>query len=126
MYVKLLTYTPEPERVVAAAARCCYSNDDPTNLFDGLTKEKAEAFIERLMSSGHQTPLEHVSFTFTIDGISRACLAQLTRHRIGVAFSVRSQRYVAMDNSIDNFIVPNQTTHFEELTIEDTYQLCLV
>ncbi len=124
MHVQLLAYTPNPEKVVAAAARCCYSNDDPDKLFDGLTEEKAQAFIEKLNNLGHVSPIEHVSFTFAISGVSRALLAQLTRHRMA-SFSVRSQRYVAMDNSIDNFIVPDKTTSYEEFTIEDTYKLCV-
>ena len=101
--VKLLAYTPTPERIVAAAARCCYSNDDPDKLLENMTDEKAAAFINKLNDLGHQSPLEHVSFTFAISGVSRALLAQITRHRIA-SFSVRSQRYCGFQSA--DFITP--------------------
>lgn len=98
MKVTLLAYTPEPEKVVAAAARCCYSNDDPDRLLDNITTEKAQNFLKMLGDLGHASPLEHVSFTFSISGVSRSFLAQITRHR-HTAFSVRSQRYCDMSNA---------------------------
>lgn len=93
MKVELLAYTHEPEKVVAAAAKLCYSSSDIESVLDGLTPEKTEKFLEMLMSLGHQSPIEHVSFTFGIEGVSRALLAQITRHRIA-SYSVKSQRYV--------------------------------
>ena len=98
MKVKLLAYTPDPEKVIAAAARCCYSNDDPDKLLDGLTDEKAGKFLRKLMESGHFSALEHASFTFSISGVSRSFLAQVTRHRLA-SFSVRSQRYCSMSDA---------------------------
>ena len=103
MKVTLLTHTPEPEKIVAAAARCCYSNDDPDKLLDNMTDEKAAKFLQKLNEFGHQSPLEHVSFTFAISGVSRALLAQITRHRLA-SFSVRSQRYCGFDSS--DFVKP--------------------
>lgn len=94
--VTLLEHTPNPERLVAAAAKLCYSSSDIDGLLEGLNPEKTEKFIEHLMSLGHESPIEHVSFTFGIEGVSRALLAQITRHRIA-SFSVKSQRYV-MEN----------------------------
>ncbi len=94
--VTLLEHTPNPERLVAAAAKLCYSSSDIDGLMEGLNPEKTEKFIEHLMSLGHESPIEHVSFTFGIEGVSRALLAQITRHRIA-SFSVKSQRYV-MEN----------------------------
>lgn len=93
MKVELLSYTPEPEKVVAAAAKLCYSSAGIDDVLNGLTPEKTDSFIEKLMSMGHQSPVEHVSFTFGIEGVSRALLAQITRHRIA-SYSVKSQRYV--------------------------------
>ncbi len=93
MKVELLSYTPEPEKVVAAAAKLCYSSAGIDDVLNGLTPEKTDSFIEKLMSMGHQSPIEHVSFTFGIEGVSRALLAQITRHRIA-SYSVKSQRYV--------------------------------
>ena len=93
MKVKLIAYTPEPEKVVAAAAKLCYSNAHIDDLLDGLTPEKSRSFLEKLASMGHESPTEHVSFTFAIEGVSRSLLAQITRHRIA-SYSVQSQRYV--------------------------------
>ena len=103
MKVTLLTHTPEPEKIVAAAARCCYSNDDPDKLLDNMTDEKAAKFLQKLNDLGHQSPIEHVSFTFAISGVSRALLAQITRHRLA-SFSVRSQRYCGFNSS--DFVKP--------------------
>lgn len=94
MNVSLLTFTPEPEAVVAAAAKVCYS---PLTLDDIITKafaEDNESYLAKLADAHHESPLEHASFTFAVEGVSRSLLAQLTRHRIA-SYSVRSQRYVS-------------------------------
>jgi thymidylate synthase (FAD) len=96
MNVRLIAHTPEPEKVVAAAAKLCYSNTGIDNLLDGLTPEKSREFVEKLASMGHESPTEHASFTFAIEGVSRALLAQITRHRMA-SYSVQSQRYVRLD-----------------------------
>ena len=96
MKITLLSYTPNPERVVAAAAKLCYAaNATASGLYEGLDDQKAADFVEMLASLGHESPIEHVSFTFGIEGVSRAFLAQITRHRIA-SFSVQSQRYVSV------------------------------
>lgn len=96
MKVKLLTYTKDPEKTVAAAAKLCYSKSDISTLMDGLTDEKVANFLEKLSNLGHASPLEHASFTFGIEGVSRSFLAQISRHRIA-SLSVQSQRYVDME-----------------------------
>ena len=105
MKVSLLTYTPEPEKLVAAAARLCYSNKEVSEIMDNFTDEKIEEFINKLVNLGHESPLEHVSFTFGIEGISRACSHQLVRHRIA-SYSQKSQRYVK-ENNFDYVIPPS-------------------
>jgi len=92
MKVKILTHTPEPEKTVAAAARLCYSNSGPLEIMENMSREKIEKFLNKLISMGHLSPIEHVSFTFGIEGVSRTLLAQLTRHRIA-SYSVQSLRY---------------------------------
>jgi len=92
--VTLLAYTPEPERTVASAARLCYSPATIDDVREKLTEEKTAAFVDMLSEIGHESPIEHASFTFGIEGVSRALLAQITRHRMA-SFSVQSQRYVA-------------------------------
>lgn len=95
--LNLIAYTPDPERAVACAAKLCYSNADSIGILaNGLTDEKVAKFIRHLSNMGHRSPVEHVSFTFAIEGGSRALLAQLTRRRIA-SYSVQSQRYVSME-----------------------------
>lgn len=91
--VTLLAYTPNPEKTVASAAKLCYSSSDINGLYNGLTDEKAADFVEMLSEIGHESPIEHASFTFGIEGVSRSFLAQITRHRMA-SYSVKSQRYV--------------------------------
>lgn len=91
--VSLITSTPEPDRVVAAAARLCYSPVPASDLAREFTMEEAARLLKHLRRSGHLSPFEHASFVFAVDGISRACSHQLVRHRIA-SFSQQSQRYV--------------------------------
>lgn len=107
--VTLLTHTPEPEKYIAAAAKLCYSSSDIEGLLKNLTKESIDSFVDMLGSVGHESPFEHVSFTFGIEGVSRTLTHQLVRHRIGASYSQKSQRYVtegqfeyAMPPSIEN------------------------
>jgi len=91
--VTLLSHSPDPELMIAAAAKLCYSSSDIPTLMENLSPEKTEAFLKKLTDMGHESPIEHVTFTFGIEGVSRSLLAQITRHRIA-SFSVQSQRYV--------------------------------
>lgn len=104
MKVRLITHTPDPERVIATAAKLCYSSSDIESLMEGLTPEKAEMFLNMLFSLGHESPIEHVTFTFAIEGISRACSHQLVRHRIA-SYSQKSQRYV--DETQFDYVIPD-------------------
>lgn len=110
MKVALLTHTPNPEKIVAAAAKLCYSNANIDDLLAGLTEEKSREFVEMLSSLGHESPIEHVSFTFAIEGVSRALLAQITRHRIA-SYSVQSQRYVRLENF--DYVMPPEVENDE-------------
>ena len=106
MKVKLLSFTHKPKEVIYAAARQCYSKLGAGEIFYESTKvpsKKLKDFIEHLMARGHESPLEHVSFTFAIDGVSRVCTHQLVRHRIA-SYSQQSQRYVSMENF--KFVTP--------------------
>jgi thymidylate synthase (FAD) len=103
MKVTLIAHTPNPERVVAAAAKLCYSDAHIEDLRDGLTEEKTASFLNMLSDLGHASPIEHASFTFGIEGVSRTLLAQITRHRLA-SFSVQSQRYVRLDDF--RYVVP--------------------
>ncbi len=111
MTVTLLTHTPEPEKLIAGAAKLCYSSSDAETLLDGLTPEKTENFIDMLAEIGHESPIEHAYFTFSVSGISRAALAQFTRHRMA-SFSVQSQRYVKKDGF--DYIIPPAISELPE------------
>ncbi|MDE5582193.1 MAG: FAD-dependent thymidylate synthase [Ruminococcus sp.] len=111
MKVSLISHTPEPERLVATSARLCYSDSDINSLKNGLSEEKTKNYIEMLLSVGHESVMEHVTFTFGIEGISRACSHQLVRHRIA-SYSQKSQRYVN-ENGFD-FITPPEISAVPE------------
>jgi thymidylate synthase, flavin-dependent len=97
MKVYLLAHTAAPEKIVAGAAKLCYSASDIGSLLDGLSEEKSREFVGMLSDLGHESPTEHVSFTFGIEGVSRSLLAQITRHRLA-SYSVQSQRYVKLED----------------------------
>ena len=90
--VALLQYTPAPADTIARAGRLCYSGSEIASLHD-KSRGTADEFVDKLLNLGHLSPIEHASFTFGVEGVSRALLAQITRHRIA-SFSVQSQRYV--------------------------------
>ena len=109
--VYLIAHTPMPEKVVSAAAKMCYSDAGADALLDGMTDEAADRFLHMLSELGHESPIEHASFTFAIEGVSRSLLAQITRHRIA-SFSVQSQRYVRKDAF--EYVVPPEIAKNEE------------
>ncbi|MDR0724189.1 MAG: FAD-dependent thymidylate synthase [Endomicrobium sp.] len=104
MKVKLLQFTQNPERICAIAARLCYSSITIDEISQNFDRGKIEKLLSKVISSGHNSVLEHATFTFSVEGISRALLAQLTRHRIA-SFSVQSQRYVKFENNLE-FVIP--------------------
>ncbi|HHT64088.1 MAG: FAD-dependent thymidylate synthase [Bacillota bacterium] len=106
MKVTLINYTPNPDKTVAAAARLCYSPLGAEKLLENLTHGEVEKLLEKLLEMGHLSPVEHISFTFAIEGISRVLSHQLVRHRIGVSYSQKSQRYVK-ENQFDYIIPPS-------------------
>lgn len=93
MQVKLVRHTPEPERTVAMSARLCYSPIGAAQLEERISDEQAANLVRKLVSMGHFSTLEHVTFTFAIEGVSRVLTHQLVRHRIA-SYSQQSQRYV--------------------------------
>ena len=93
MDVTLLYHTPEPERAVATAARLCYAPVGGRELMESLTDEKIRKVLTTIMSSGHFSTLEHASYTFAVEGVSRALTHQLVRHRLA-SYNQQSQRYV--------------------------------
>jgi thymidylate synthase (FAD) len=92
--IVLLQYTPEPERLVALAARLCYSPVGLADLQEDVSRKDVRKLVRRVLSMGHASVLEHAVFTYGAEGISRAASHQLVRHRIA-SYSQQSQRYVA-------------------------------
>ena len=109
--VILLAHTPDPEKIVSAAAKLCYSSSSIPMLLEKLDDSAVDRFLNMLMELGHESPIEHVTFTFGIEGVSRSLLAQLTRHRIA-SYSVKSQRYVT-EGSFD-YITPPEIENIPE------------
>lgn len=104
MDVRLLSHSPDPERAIAVAARLCYAPVGAADLMEGMSDEAVRKVLRTIMTSGHFSALEHVSYTFAIDGVSRALTHQLVRHRLA-SFNQQSQRYVRYTEE-PSFIVP--------------------
>ena len=102
--VTLLTHTPEPDRAVAAAGRLCYAPVSAAELTEQMTDGDVARLVRGLVASGHHSALEHATFTFAVDGVSRACTHQLVRHRVA-SYNQQSQRYVNFSHA-DGFVVP--------------------
>lgn len=102
--VVLLGCTANPEQNVVAAIRQCYSQVGAKELKQRTDRETRERLIRQIMASGHTSTLEHASFTFAIEGISRVTEVQLVRHRIGCSYSIQSGRYVKRSGA--QYVIP--------------------
>lgn len=132
MNIELLASTPDARKIAFTAIRTCYSHNKPSDLFNGAEYEKyqqkaatdfksgtdTDRLFRHIVSSGHTSTLEHITFTFAVEGVSRSLLAQLTRHRVGFGYSVQSQRYVSDESGKRKggfqFIVPPKVLENEE------------
>lgn len=103
MKVQLLRYTPDGEKLIASSAKLCYSPVGIEKIEENLNDEEVDRFLNMLMDLGHESPIEHVSFTFGVEGVSRTLTHQLVRHRIA-SFSQQSQRYVKLAQF--DYVVP--------------------
>lgn len=103
--VTLIRHTVDPEALTALGARLCYAGGDTDALLRLVTEKEQTRFVEKVLAMGHESVMEHVSFTFLAEGVSRVLLAQLTRHRIA-SFSVQSQRYVSYAGGFGYIIPP--------------------
>ena len=102
--VTLLSHTPDPDRAVAAAGRLCYAPVSAAELTETMSDDDVARLVRGLVASGHHSALEHASFSFAVDGVSRACTHQLVRHRVA-SYNQQSQRYVNFSHA-DSFVVP--------------------
>jgi len=133
MKVRLINYTKDPEKIVAQSARLCYSALSVKDLEEKLTNESITKLINKIMKLGHYSVLEHATFTFAIEGISRVTSHQLVRHRLA-SFSQQSQRYVKINKEGFPYIVPKSIAKDKELAkifidaikeLDGIYQLLL-
>ena len=115
MNVELLYYTPNPERAIATAARLCYAPVGAAELMETMSDEQAEKVLKVIMTGGHFSTLEHASFTFAIDGVSRALTHQLVRHRLA-SYNQQSQRYVKFKDGNVPYVLPPSIAEDEEKT----------
>ena len=120
--VMLLRCTPDPDEIVALGARLCYAQADIEALRERVESRDQQKYIAGVMERGHLSVTEHATFTFAVEGVSRALLAQLTRHRIA-SFSVQSQRYVSMADGFDYVIPPSISALGEEEEAEFIRQM---
>ena len=102
--VRLLNHTPDPERAIAAAARLCYAPVGAAELLEAMSDEAVRKVLKTIITSGHTSALEHASYTFAVDGVSRALTHQLVRHRLA-SYNQQSQRYVTYADE-PAFVVP--------------------
>lgn len=99
MHVELLYHTPDPERAIATAARLCYAPVGAAELMETMPEDRVRSVLSTVIKSGHLSTLEHASYTFAVDGVSRALTHQLVRHRIA-SFNQQSQRYVMFTDGV--------------------------
>ncbi|MDI3541418.1 MAG: thymidylate synthase [Candidatus Methanomethylophilaceae archaeon] len=112
MKVKLLAHTPDPDLLCAAAGQSCYSSKGASSILEKAEQEQAERVLGKIVGMGHHSVIEHASFTFSVEGVSRALTHQLVRHRIA-SFSQQSQRHVSL--SEPSFITPHNISHDPKL-----------
>ncbi len=111
MKVKLISYTKDPEKVVAAAIRQCYSPNSAEQIKEKLTEAERTKLIKMVIAGGHTSTIEHVSFTFAVEEVSRVLTHELVRHRIA-SYSQQSQRYINGKNF--GFVIPPTIRSNEE------------
>ena len=116
--VKLLYHTKDPQRAVATAARLCYSAVGASDLIETMSEEQVEKILKIILAGGHSSTLEHASYTFAIEGVSRALTHQLVRHRMA-SYNQQSQRYVEVKDGLEVIVPPAVKENAEAKKIFD-------
>lgn len=117
--VKLISKPENMLKTIYTACRTCYSADSPLNIYDcesARDEEKMLKLINRVISSGHYSTIEHIQVSFAISNISRACSHQLVRHR-HMSFSQKSQRYVKEKGQFE-YLIPDTINSNPELKLK--------
>jgi thymidylate synthase (FAD) len=112
----LLRFTEKPETMVAVAARLCYSPVGVSELLEEMGEEDINKLVRFVIKSGHLSTTEHISFTFAIEGVSRALTHQLVRHRVA-SYNQQSQRYVSFKDNFE-YIIPPQVEEDNDIREE--------
>ncbi|BAA29853.1 FAD-dependent thymidylate synthase [Pyrococcus horikoshii] len=117
--VKLINYTPKPLETVTWAALISYWDGWSTEAFEKISPNDVEIHLPRILSYGHESILEHATFTFSIEGCSRVCTHQLVRHRIA-SYTQQSQRYIKInpEDVEETFVIPESIKKDSELLKE--------
>jgi len=127
--IRLLRFTADAERLCGTAASTSIKSGSPSDIFEKMDAETAKKKIRRVTGYGHGSVIEHASFTFSIEGVSRAMTHQLVRHRIA-SYTQQSQRYVTYD-TLESYVTPpsiekdkKARTNYEQTLakISETYQ----
>lgn len=142
VFARDYTFIPTDGQAIALSAiRTCYSPNKPSEIValegekyfkgkatDGKGGKEVDRLIRHIVGSGHTSTLEHLTYTFAVEGVSRALLAQLTRHRVGFSFSVQSQRYVKFSSDSKSqgfdYVVPEKVKT-KGGTVEEAYHIIM-
>ena len=124
MNVELLYHTPDPERAIATAARLCYAPVGAAELMETMPEERVYKVLSTILKSGHFSTLEHASYTFAVEGVSRALTHQLVRHRLA-SFNQQSQRYVKFKEGVP-IVTPETISDMPEANsvFDDAIKAC--
>lgn len=131
MKVRIISKTTDALEVLYTAARTCYSEHNPSDIFDvlgdafGVSTEEQKELVINVLNRGHWSIARHANITFAITGISRSCSHQLVRHQAGFSFSQQSQRYVNMSDT--SFVIPVKNSIIDDtlLQIQDCYKILI-
>jgi len=115
MKIKLINYTPEPDKTCAAAALSCHSQKSVEEILKDISETETKKILEHTISKGHHSVIEHASFTFSISGVSRTLTHQLVRHRIA-SYSQQSQRFVKLEEP--TFVSPPSIENDKDILLE--------
>ncbi|MEA2089474.1 MAG: FAD-dependent thymidylate synthase [Thermoproteota archaeon] len=121
MRVKLLRYTRDPEVLCATAALTSSKQKGASEFLEKTDLGKARKILRRVLGYGHFSVIEHASFTFSLEGVSRVLTHQLVRHRLA-SYTQQSQRYVKYD-TLEHYVTPKSI--IENTEAKKIYEQCL-
>ena len=121
MNVTLLSYTQNATNLCATAAKACYSAKEIATLWAEVDDKSSVATIAKTVGMGHQSVIEHATYTFALDAVSRSLTHQLVRHRIA-SFSQQSQRYVNLEKP--SYVIPEEIRNDRDMV--EIFEKCML